>query len=60
MIVFLLNQNIFKSFNILWQFEKKISEIKPTKLNDKKEKEKVHDTVTELCNKRFEGYYNEY
>ena len=33
---------------------------KPTKLSNKKEKEKVHDTATELCNKRFEDYYNEY
>ena len=25
-----------------------------------KEKEKVHNTVSELCNKRFRTYYDEY
>lgn len=31
----------------------KFSETKLTKLSKKKEKEKVHDPVTELYNKRF-------
>ena len=35
----------------------KLIKMKPTKLG--KIKEKVNDTMSELCNKRFKNYYNE-
>ena len=34
--------------------------MKPTNLGRVKENEKVYNTVSELYNKRFENYYNEY
>ena len=34
--------------------------MKPTKLDKIKEKEKVYNTVSELYNKRFDNYYDEY
>ena len=37
----------------------KMIKIKPTNLDKTKEKEKVHDTATELYNKSFENYYNQ-
>ena len=38
----------------------KLIKMKPTKLDKIKEKEKVHNTVSELHNTRFENYYHEY
>ena len=38
----------------------KLTQIKPKNLGKIKEKEKVHDTMSELYHKRFENYYVEY
>ena len=34
--------------------------MKPRSLGKKKEKEKVHNTVSKLYNKRFKNYYDQY
>ena len=39
---------------------KKLIDMKPINLSKIKEKEKVYNTVSELHNKRFKNYYDEY
>ena len=42
------------------KYLKELSEIKLTKISQKKEKEKVYDAATELYNKPFQKYYDEF
>ena len=38
----------------------KLIKLKPIKLETMKDKEKGYNIVSELCNKSFENYYDEY
>ena len=53
LIVFLLNDSYLLSFYDDLQ-------VKPKTLHKINEKEKMHNTESELYNKRFKNYYDEY
>ena len=51
---------LIKILYVLNFYDEKLIKVKSRSLGKIKEKEKMYNAVSELCNKIFENYHNEY